>query len=142
MLAGRGAFLYMQSAYAEAEALLDDALTLEPSNALWHCARANILFDSGRVRGAEADLARALELDRRCAPAYLQQAPTILTRLVSVVRCPVRKQLTVAVGVQARAHGALPRRQIRRGPVSPTTVAALIALVLWMSLSCLSANRV
>ena len=88
MLAGRGAFLYMQSAYAEAEALLDDALTLEPSNALWHCARANVRFDSGRVRGAEADLARALELDRRCAPAYLQQAPTILTRLVLVVRCP------------------------------------------------------
>ena len=72
MLAGRGAFLYMQSAYAEAEALLDDALTLEPSNALWHCARANIRFDSGRVSSAEADLARALELDRRCAPAYLQ----------------------------------------------------------------------
>ena len=107
MLAGRGAFLYMQSAYAEAEALLDDALTLEPSNALWHCARANILFDSGRVRGAEADLARALELDRRCAPAYLQQAPTILTRLVSVVCCPVCKRLSVLLCGYRRGHMAL-----------------------------------
>ena len=53
--------------------LLHQVLVLEPTNPLWLCQRANVKFDMGKVKLAQADLEAALVLDRRCAAAYLQK---------------------------------------------------------------------